>query len=89
MLIRYCLVTAAENAVKNSEDWLKVISELDADDLTDISIVRFIVQEKGATDFSSNDFARAEIEKRIAKMNCFLNITKSLSLSLQARLEEL
>jgi hypothetical protein len=90
MLIRYCLVRAAENAIDKSKEWAQLAEALETEEGIDLRIVRIISEENELLNASALDAsARTQVEDRIRRLDNFVQMANILSSDLREKLERL
>ena len=90
ILIRYCLVMAARDAVDKSRDWVTLAEAIAEEDNTDIDIkiVSFIRDDIDAIDSKTlDDLEKAKIEDLLKKLGTFTEISSMLSSHFRQQLE--
>ncbi|WP_108126720.1 AVAST type 3 anti-phage proein Avs3b [Saccharospirillum mangrovi] len=89
LLIRYCLVRAAESALEESQEWSALAEEAGVGEDADISIVRIIYNEHNL-EAKPNPSAEEQerLEDRLNRLKGFLQMAESLASDLEQRLEK-
>jgi hypothetical protein len=88
ILIRYCLSQAAETAIDKSAEWVRLAEAAGADEGVEFPVVRVILQDKAEDPPSDeNALARERAEKRIARLEAFSKLAKSVSSGLRKQIQ--
>ena len=88
VLIRYCLATAAQEAVDKSRDWVTLAEAIAEEKEFDIRMVRAIVEDAEVLNSENpDDTARAKIEDLLKRLKAFTDLSSMLSSHLQGKLE--
>lgn len=89
LLIRYCLVEAAKNAIEKSEKWVVLADEAGAEENIEITIVRTLYDEHMRLERSSPDEEnRKKIQERIQRLGAFIEMANAMSLQLKDMLKD-
>ena len=87
VLIRYCLATAAQEAVDKSRDWVALAEAIAEEEDIDLRTVRAIVEDAEVLNSeNSDDTARAKIEDLLEKLEAFTAFSSTLSSCLRGQL---
>ena len=87
VLIRYCLATAAQEAVDKSREWVALAEAIAEEKEIDIRMVRAIVEDAEVLNSENpDDTARAKIEDLIKKLEAFTDFSSTLSACLRGQL---
>ena len=87
VLIRYCLATAAQEAVDKSRDWVALAEAIGEEEDIDLRTVRAIVEDAEVLNSENpDDTARAKIECLIGKLETFTAFSSRLSSCLRKQL---
>ena len=87
ILIRYCLVLAAREAVDKSRDWVELAEAIVEKDDGDIRTVRFIADDTDTLNAENpDDSERVKIEDLLKKLEGFTNSADLLSSHLRQQL---
>jgi len=79
VLIRYCLVMAAEHALNKSQVWVELAGEAGLDDGIDIPVIRIVGGERALlTEPDPTEEARKELEDRIERLEAFQTMSADL-----------
>jgi hypothetical protein len=90
ILVRFCLVNAAGNAINRLAEWVRLAESADAPMEVELPIIRFIEAESTLGASAENqDPQIALIEDRISRIRNIQKLLDALSLDLQQRLEGL
>src|SRR5205823_747125 len=88
LLIRHCLVQAAQHALDKSQEWVKQAASAGAEDRVEALTVRFLAAENAASDAEDeNEECRRRLESRIARLDSFAEMSKKLADRWKAQLE--
>ena len=89
VLIRYCVGTAAQEAVEKSRDWVALAEAIAEEKEIDIRMVRAIVEDAEVLNSENpDDTARAKIEDLLKKLETFTALSCALSSHLDGLLEQ-
>lgn len=90
ILIRYCLVRAAEDALDRSKEWVALAEAVGTEDGIDLAVLRTISYESELLNSATPDETmRKEIEGRLERLNGLTKMANALSSDLHAQLEQL
>ncbi len=88
VLIRYCLVIAAQEAVDKSREWVALAETIVEKDDGDIRTVRFITDDADVLNSENpDDSERIKIEAMLKRLEAFTNLSCTLSSHLRGQLE--
>lgn len=80
ILIRYCLAQAAQNALDRSVQWIGLAEAAGADEGTEFSLVRIIIQEDSTLKASDpGEEERKRLENRIERLQAFAKTAMSVA----------
>lgn len=89
-LIGYCLGQAAQTAINKSEEWVALAESAGADDEVELSVVRFMVDEKDLLRKPDpNEVVRKQLQARIDRLESFTKMAEALASDLKLRVHEL
>ena len=89
ILIRHCLVCAAENVVDKSKEWITLAKTLDEEE-PDLKVIYTIRDENELVNsLTPDESERRQLEDRIQRLDRFLEIVGALSSDLRERVERL
>ena len=87
VLIRYCLATAAQEAVDKSREWIALAEAIAEEEDIDLRTVRAIVEDAEVLNSENlDDAARAKIEDLLEKLEAFTAFSSTLSSCLRGQL---
>ena len=87
ILIRYCLATAAQEAVDKSRDWVALAESIAEERDIDVRIVLSIAEDVEVLNSESpDDTARAKVEDLLKKLEAFTALSSTLSSCLRGQL---
>lgn len=86
-LIRHCLARAAETAHDQGAEWVALAEEVGEGNEVDVVAVRFLVTEPSSGEAESEDLERRQIEKRIERLEAFLELATGLAGDLRRKLQ--
>jgi hypothetical protein len=88
VLIRYCLVRAAEGALDKSREWVELAEVAGIADPFEFPVIRFVAAESDLLDaVNPDDTERKIIEDRISRLEAFTRMAAGLSADLRRQLE--
>ncbi len=89
VLIGYCLVEAADAALDKSKEWVKLAAGINSDGVPEF-VIRFISTAANVNkERDANEGTRSLLSDRIKRLREFMEISESLTKSLEARLQAL
>lgn len=90
ILINYCLTLAADKALDQSKEWVKLAKEAGVDDSFDLRAIRFIMDQNDLMKAPDpNAQQRRVLTDRKKKLEVFLSIAAALTNDINARLDSL
>lgn len=79
ILIRYCLVAAAQTTFEKSKEWVDLASKADRGEDLDIKIARILIKDAETfTPKTAEDLKREEIEGLVEKLEAFAEMANGL-----------
>lgn len=89
VMIRFCLVQAAQNGLDKSKEWVSLTENLGEEDSIDLSVVRTISDENDLLNTPTlKEFSRKEIENRIKRLDGFIGFASTLLTELRQKLSK-
>lgn len=89
ILIRYCLVQAAQNALNKSREWVSLAEEAGADEIVEYPLIRLIYDEDCMIkEPNANEIVKKRIGDRINRLEGFIKMANGVLSDLQQEVQQ-